>query len=237
MSTCSALGAVRHQSITNSKTGLWMGLALLVAAATALCPASALAVPPPGYYDTVDTDTPQLLRTTLHAVIDDHTQVPLHLVEHRHLEHPRAGRPGSGELRQHPRSLQEPQLRQVRRRHRPLQPRAHLAQQLRLSGRRRHQLPLHRLPPPLPVRCRLQQRPRQQAVRRLRLRGHRARHRLQRRAGGRLGGVPGQFQLVQRQPSGRPGTAARATWRGPCSTWTSATRAARTASPAPRSRT
>ena len=66
----------------------------------------------------------------------------------------------------------------------------------------------------------------------LRRRRDRAGHRRQRRRGRspatRTGSTP---------PTGRPGTAARATWRAPCSTWTSATRAARTASPTRRSRT
>jgi multicomponent K+:H+ antiporter subunit F len=34
------------------------------------------AAAPPGYYDSVDASTPALLRSTLHAVIDDHTRFP-----------------------------------------------------------------------------------------------------------------------------------------------------------------
>lgn len=34
------------------------------------------AAPPPGYYNSVIADTPAQLRTTLHAVIDDHTRYP-----------------------------------------------------------------------------------------------------------------------------------------------------------------
>ncbi len=47
------------------------------AVALLLCVASAtLADPPPGYYDSVDSTDSTTLRTTLHAVIDDHTQFP-----------------------------------------------------------------------------------------------------------------------------------------------------------------
>ena len=42
-----------------------------------LCISSAtLANPPPGYYDSVDATNSTTLRTTLHAVIDDHTRFP-----------------------------------------------------------------------------------------------------------------------------------------------------------------
>ena len=37
---------------------------------------SALADPPPGYYDSVDATNSTTLRATLHAVIDDHTRYP-----------------------------------------------------------------------------------------------------------------------------------------------------------------
>jgi endonuclease I len=37
---------------------------------------SALADPPPGYYDSVDVSTPVTLRLTLHEVIDDHQRFP-----------------------------------------------------------------------------------------------------------------------------------------------------------------
>ncbi len=48
------------------------GLAL-----TILCLSGhALAGPPDGYYDTVDAANSTTLRTTLHAVIDDHTEYP-----------------------------------------------------------------------------------------------------------------------------------------------------------------
>ncbi|MBX3464785.1 MAG: endonuclease [Planctomycetes bacterium] len=50
-----------------------MHLAFLVVAATA---ATAAAQPPPGYYASVDASTPTTLRSTLHAVIDDHAKVP-----------------------------------------------------------------------------------------------------------------------------------------------------------------
>ena len=38
------------------------------------CLPPALADPPPGYYESVDTSNSTTLRTTLHAVIDDHTR-------------------------------------------------------------------------------------------------------------------------------------------------------------------
>jgi endonuclease I len=44
--------------------------------AVALTPAAIRAVPPPGYYDTVSTIDAAQLRSTLHAVIDDHTRFP-----------------------------------------------------------------------------------------------------------------------------------------------------------------
>lgn len=40
------------------------------------CVTSALADPPPGYYDTVDATNATTLRATLHPVIDDHTRFP-----------------------------------------------------------------------------------------------------------------------------------------------------------------
>ncbi len=48
----------------------------LVSALALLAPAGAVAAPPAGYYDTVNTSTPALLRSTLHEVIDDHTRYP-----------------------------------------------------------------------------------------------------------------------------------------------------------------
>ena len=48
--------------------------ALLVAALMAF--GHAQAEPPPGYYDSVDTSSAATLRTSLHAVIDDHTRFP-----------------------------------------------------------------------------------------------------------------------------------------------------------------
>lgn len=41
-----------------------------------LCSASVLADPPPGYYQSVDLSNPAALRSTLHAVIDDHIRFP-----------------------------------------------------------------------------------------------------------------------------------------------------------------
>ncbi|MGK0482843.1 MAG: hypothetical protein ACJAQ3_002825, partial [Planctomycetota bacterium] len=44
---------------------------------TLLGVASAVAVDPPfGYYSSVDTTSQSALRSTLHAVIDDHTRFP-----------------------------------------------------------------------------------------------------------------------------------------------------------------
>jgi endonuclease I len=48
--------------------------ALLVT--VALLPGMVSAAIPPGYYDTVNTTTPALMRTTLHEAIDDHTRFP-----------------------------------------------------------------------------------------------------------------------------------------------------------------
>lgn len=48
----------------------WVTLAVLLA------PVTAAADPPPGYYATVNTQSAALLRSTLHAVIDDHTRFP-----------------------------------------------------------------------------------------------------------------------------------------------------------------
>lgn len=44
--------------------------------ALALLPGAALAAPPAGYYDSVDTSSQAALRSTLHAVIDDHIKFP-----------------------------------------------------------------------------------------------------------------------------------------------------------------
>ena len=50
---------------------------IAVSVALLLCVSCAtLADPPPGYYDSVDTTNPTTLRTTLHAVIDDHQRFP-----------------------------------------------------------------------------------------------------------------------------------------------------------------
>ncbi len=49
---------------------------LAAAIAILLCVSCAtLADPPPGYYDSVDATNSTTLRTTLHAVIDDHTRI------------------------------------------------------------------------------------------------------------------------------------------------------------------
>ena len=54
---------------------LWAALLdVLIPVVLGLRPAGA--VPPPGYYASVDTGNPVQLRATLHAVIDDHTRFP-----------------------------------------------------------------------------------------------------------------------------------------------------------------
>lgn len=50
----------------------WLGLLFSLA----LAPALVFAEPPPGYYDSVDSTTQAGLRSTLHAVIDDHIRFP-----------------------------------------------------------------------------------------------------------------------------------------------------------------
>lgn len=57
-----------------ASTGVLLALLFAGLAGPALAPA--VAAPPAGYYDTVVTDTPQLLRATLHAVIDDNLKIP-----------------------------------------------------------------------------------------------------------------------------------------------------------------
>lgn len=66
----------RYGRLALPKTGLRMALVFVALAALAFAPAGTAAAPPPGYYDTVITDTPLQLRTTLHEVIDDHTRFP-----------------------------------------------------------------------------------------------------------------------------------------------------------------
>ena len=51
-------------------------LSVLIGLALAFAASSALAGPPPGFYDSVDTTDAATLRTTLHEVIDDHTRFP-----------------------------------------------------------------------------------------------------------------------------------------------------------------
>ena len=110
--------------------------------------------------------------------------LPLHLVQHRHLGHPRGRRRVPGGDQHDPGPVPEPRDHEVRRRQRPLQPRAQLAQQLRLLQLRRRSV--HRLSPSLSVRRELQRLPGQPALRRLRLRLHRLRAGRERR-GRRLG--------------------------------------------------
>ncbi len=64
-----------RQGLSAARTAVRAG-ARVVLFVVALTPAVTLAVPPPGYYSTVDTSTPALMRSTLHAVIDDHTRFP-----------------------------------------------------------------------------------------------------------------------------------------------------------------
>ena len=56
--------------LSNRHLGVLIGLALTFAAS------SALADPPPDYYDSADTTDAATLRATLHAVIDDHQRFP-----------------------------------------------------------------------------------------------------------------------------------------------------------------
>lgn len=51
-------------------------IAIVALWGVAVLPAATRAVPPPGYYNSVDPSTPALLRSTLHAIIDDHTRFP-----------------------------------------------------------------------------------------------------------------------------------------------------------------
>ncbi len=61
----------------NRAAGAALGAGLLaILAGVATGPDPAKADAPPGYYDSVDQSTPELLRSTLHAVIDDHTRFP-----------------------------------------------------------------------------------------------------------------------------------------------------------------
>ncbi|MCP3914212.1 MAG: hypothetical protein GY711_01515 [bacterium] len=53
-----------------------IGTVALAALSSTLLGSSAAAQGPPGYYDPVDTSSPQVLRTTLHEVIDDHARFP-----------------------------------------------------------------------------------------------------------------------------------------------------------------
>ena len=61
---------------TTHRIAAFVALLLCVSSAT-------LADPPPGYYATVDATNSTTLRTTLHAVIDDHLRLDgcLHMVE------------------------------------------------------------------------------------------------------------------------------------------------------------
>ena len=51
-------------------------ITIAVAVVFAFSSGAALADPPDGYYDSVDATDSTTLRTTLHAVIDDHTRFP-----------------------------------------------------------------------------------------------------------------------------------------------------------------
>jgi endonuclease I len=63
----------RHTSLRSFRNTLRFVTILAVQVLGSL-PAGA--APPPGYYDSVDTTNPTVLRATLHAVIDDHTRFP-----------------------------------------------------------------------------------------------------------------------------------------------------------------
>ena len=121
--------------------------------------------------------------------------LPVHVGIHGHVGHPRARRRGPGALLQHPRRLQERELRQGGRRELVLQPRALLAEVVRLPLGRQHQLPLHGLPRALPLRLWLQLLPEQQAVRDLLFELHREAHRPQREPGRRQRHLSREQQL------------------------------------------
>ena len=55
---------------------LCMAACMIVCMIVCLAPSAAQADPPPGYYDSVDTSSPDALRESLHEVIDDHQRFP-----------------------------------------------------------------------------------------------------------------------------------------------------------------
>jgi endonuclease I len=61
---------------TPSVTSILGAILAVVLFAVALPPGATSAAPPAGYYNSVNTTSPALLRSTLHAVIDDHTKIP-----------------------------------------------------------------------------------------------------------------------------------------------------------------
>jgi endonuclease I len=63
-------------SASRSLTIAFGAIVALALAAAVFSPAVTSAAPPAGYYDSVDTTSAALMRTTLHAVIDDHTRYP-----------------------------------------------------------------------------------------------------------------------------------------------------------------
>lgn len=63
-------------SKTPTVTAFLGAILAAVLVAVALPPGATSAAIPPGYYNSVNTTTPALLRSTLHGVIDDHTRIP-----------------------------------------------------------------------------------------------------------------------------------------------------------------
>ena len=67
---------LRPRGSRPTRPGVRVALVLALLVAPAAFPALLLAAAPPTYYNSVITDTPAQLRTTLNAVIDDHTRFP-----------------------------------------------------------------------------------------------------------------------------------------------------------------
>lgn len=153
--------------------------------------------------------------------------VPLHVHGDRHLEHPRARRREPHQLLQDPGRLPQRLLPEDRRRQHQVQPRAHVAEVVRLPQRRQQQLRLHRLPPPVPLQLVLQLVAEQQPLRDRRRELDREADLLQRGPRRRQRRVPRQLQLAQHRLLAGLGRAT-SPLRARCSTWTCATKAATT---------
>ena len=121
--------------------------------------------------------------------------VPVHVQQHGHVGHPRARGPEPVELVPGHRRLPQPQLREAGRRQLQLQPRAPLAEVVRLPRQRRAELPLRRLPHAPHLRRRVQLVQEQQALRGLHQRMQRADDRSEQRHRRWLGDLPRQLQL------------------------------------------